>query len=267
MDILTLNNALYEACNRLAGHSWLFDNLVSLACNNPLVKSALIGGCFLAAWHTPDDKDTLRRNRRILIMTLVASIVVLATTKLISTHVFVPRPFIQSQTVYHLQDHQLVQGEQLEYRVPLDDESQQRYRNLMNGEVLQNDLTAFPSDHASFYVTLAIGILLASRPLGLFALSWTLVVVLASRIVAGDHSPLDILAGSAIGVGVMWMLHAVLGRWLRPLTEPIVNWTLRHQAVATALVFIVVFEGVNTLQDVQPLIETGAALAKYFHLG
>jgi hypothetical protein len=43
-----------------------------------------------------------------------------------------------------------------------------------------------------------------------------------------------------------------------------VNWSLRHQALATLFVFLALFEVSNTLQDLGSLIETGHAITHYF---
>mgnify|MGYP000947239666 CR=1 FL=1 len=58
-----------------------------------------------------------------------------------------------------------------------------------------------------------------------------------------------------------------LGKWLRRVFDPIVTWTLRHQAFATAVIFIAVFEAANTLQNLRPLLKTGVAIAKHFVKG
>ncbi|MBO1753807.1 phosphatase PAP2 family protein [Allobranchiibius sp. CTAmp26] len=65
----------------------------------------------------------------------------------------------------------------------------------------------FPSDHATMAGAAAVGILLASRKLGLFALLAALVLA-ASRVYIGAHYPLDVLAGLILGAAV-----AVLG-WI-----------------------------------------------------
>jgi len=259
-----ISDAIYELCNRLAGHSWLLDNLIALAQDNPLVKAALLGGCFLAVWHGHQDDATIQRNRRILLVTLLASIFVIATTKVLTHTVFLPRPFIQSQKVFHLEGDQLVESHRLTYHVPLDDKNQKTYQGLLKGQVIQNDLGSFPSDHAGFYVTLAVGILLASRALGWLAVSWTFLVLLGSRIITGQHSPLDVVAGAGIGIVILLLLQFAFGKWLRRPMELIVNWTLRHQTLATVLISIVVFEAANTLQNVHPLLEIGVAIAKHF---
>ena len=60
--------------------------------------------------------------------------------------------------------------------------------------------SSFPSDHAVLFVTLCIGLLMASRPLGSIALAYTSIVILLPRIFLGLHWPTDILAGMAIGI-------------------------------------------------------------------
>ena len=262
--LVAVSNSIYEVCNRLAGRSELFDNLIALALDNTLVKAALLGGCFIAVWHGHQERSVVERNRRILVITLMASALVIATTKTLSTSIFLPRPFIESQTVFHMDGNRLVETPPLPYRVPLDAQSQKEYQRLQKGEVSQRDLGSFPSDHAGFYMTLAVGILLASRPLGWLALGWTSVVVLGSRIVTGQHSPLDIVAGSVIGVTILLALQLVFEKWFRPLMEPAIAWTFRHQAIATMLVFTAVFEAANTLQDLSPLIKITTAIAEHF---
>lgn len=259
--LTAISNALYELCNGLAGRSWLFDNLVALAQTNQLVKAALLGGCFLAAWHGDRDDAAVHRRRRILLVTLMACVFVMATTKAISTRVLLPRPFVQSQKVFHLEGNRLVENTPLPYRVPLDDGNKVRYQNLLNGQVESNDLGAFPSDHAGLYVTLALGILMASPALGWLALAWTVVVLLGSRVITGQHSPLDVMAGAAIGTAILLLFQHVFEKWGRRGMQPVVNWTLEHQAMATAMLFIVVFEATNTMQDVQPLLDIAAATA------
>lgn len=265
--ITAISDSLYQLCNSLAGRSWLLDNLIALPLDNQLVKAAIIGGCFLAVWHGGKDEAATQRNRRILLITLVACVFVIATTKTLSKTVFLPRPFIQSQKAFHLEGEQLVESQRLAYRVPLDEENQKSYHALVKGDVIQNDLGSFPSDHAGFYVTLAVGILLAARGIGWLAVGWTFLVVLGSRVITGQHSPLDILAGAGIGVVILLLFQLVLGKWLRRFVDPLVNWTLRHQTFSTVLVFIAVFEAANTLQNLRPLLKTGVAIAKHFIRG
>lgn len=261
--LTNINDYIYEMINGFAGQSWIFDNLINLSLESNLVKAGLIGACFLFVWHKGAEDLDVSRRRKILLITLVASVFVIAATKTLSKTVFLPRPFILSQKTFHLKDDQLVEAPRLSYRVPLDSENQKNFKALQRGEIIQNDLGSFPSDHAGFYMTLAVGILLASRSVGLLALIWTLLVTLGSRVVTGQHSPLDIAVGSAIGVGILFISQFVIGNYGKRLIDPVVNWTLKHSALATAIIFIFVFEATNTLENTRRVTKVFVEIGKY----
>jgi undecaprenyl-diphosphatase len=205
--LLGASDGLYLFLNGLAGRSWLFDSLVALAIDNNLVKAAPVAAAFLYAWQTPSGAERLKA-RRVLLVTLASLLAVLAATKFIADSVFLPRPFIQSQQTYHLEDGRLVEAPRLAYRPPQEGFSHGRFERLRAGEIEDNDLASFPSDHAAFYFALALGIFLASRVAGVFALAWALLVICGSRMITGTHSPLDIVAGIGIGgalaAGAQW---------------------------------------------------------------
>lgn len=259
---LNFSDYFYEMLNGLVGRSWIFDSLVSLPYENHLVKSAVIGACFLFAWlGTKNEAETARR-RSILLITIVASVFVIATTKTLSKTIFLPRPFIQSQKSFHLEGDQLVESQRLDYRVPLNEESQNSFKALERGEIIQNDLGSFPSDHAGFYLTLAVGILLACRFAGLIAVAWTILITLGSRIILGQHSPLDIIVGGGIGVVILFAMQFILGKWGQRFIRPVVNWTLKYSALSLSFLFIFLLEAVYTFDDIRPLIKLGKDIFK-----
>ncbi len=265
--IIAASDGLYQLFNQAVGHFWLLDSLIALTLHNSLVKAALLGGCFMAAWFAHRDESESVRIRRVLIVTLVASMLVVVATRVISSHVVHPRPFVYSQETYRLDGNRLVEGRHLPYRVPLDSASQKHYAHVAQGELAANDLDAFPSDHAAFYITIAAGILLATPVIGRFAMAWTILVIILGRIVTGQHSPLDIVAGMVIGASILIVCQIVLGRGLRPLMDRAAQWTMRHQTLATCAIFIALFEVSSTLNDLNSLIETGSAIARYFRVG
>lgn len=265
--LTSIDDYLYEMLNGLAGRSWIFDNLIILPYANNLVKAGVIGACFFYAWIKGGADADVARRRKILLVTLLASVFVVATTKTLSKTVFLPRPFIQSQKTFHLEGDQLVESPRLEWHAPLDEESQKNLKALQNGEVIQNDLGTFPSDHAGFYMTLAVGILLACRSAGLIALFWTIFITLGSRIIIGQHSPLDIAVGSAIGIAVLFAWQFITAKLGKGLSDKIVNWTLKYSALSSAIIFVCIFEAANTLEDVRPLLKLGKDIAKHLIRG
>jgi membrane-associated phospholipid phosphatase len=256
-----LDRGLYQLLNGLAGRSALFDTLVALPLESNLVKAGVIGACFIFAWHGAGDDAAIKRRRRILIVTALASVMAIATTKLISTSVFLPRPYVLSQKTYLLDDGALTQAPLLPYRVPLNERNGAEHDELKRGEIEQNDLGSFPSDHAGFYVTLAAGIALASRVAGLVAIGWLLAVTLASRVITGQHSPLDLAGGAAIGLAILAALQWLASRWGSRLTEPITGWTIRHPALSASLAFLFVFEATNALDDVRMILDAAKTIA------
>jgi len=252
--LTSLNSELLLAVNSLAGRSWLFDSVVAFFLDNDLAKAGVIGACFLAAWFGGKDAMTTQR-RKILLLTIVAAVCVIATTKILSKTIFLPRPEIQSQKIYQLEGDQLVEMKRMPVRTPLDEESQKNYHALTSGDVETNDLGSFPSDHAGFFLVISLGIWLASRRLGWLALGWTVFVILAAKMISAQHTPLDILAGATVAVVELAILRYLAGdRWLDRLLERVSQLTMRHSALSSAFVFAVAFEMSSTLVHVRELL-------------
>lgn len=263
MDFLIgLSDWIYAGLNGLSGRSWLFDTLIALPMENVLVKAGPVGACFAFAWYAAGDEAAVRRRRATLLVTLVALLFTVAATKTLSGSIFVPRPFIQSQATYQLEGERLVEAPRRAHRVPLEGEYRDRHQAMARGDVVQNDLGSFPSDHAGFYIVLALGIALACRAAGLVALAWTFGVILLSRIVTGMHSPLDIAAGGLIGASILLLFHFVFRRWGGRLLDPATGWTLRWPGLTSALLFLILFEAASTLENARHAAATAKDAAE-----
>ncbi len=262
-SVIRLSDWLYLLLNGLAGRSWLLDTIVSLPLDNNLVKAGPIGACFVYAWWSGGDEADTRRRRATLLVTMASLLFVMATTKTIADGYFQPRPFVHAQQAWHLEDGKLVETEKLAYREPLNGGVRNRYRALTRGEIEQNDLGSFPSDHAGFFVALALGIFLASRRAGALALAWTGAAILLPRIVTGMHSPLDIAAGAGIGAGLLLAAQYIARRTQQWALRPLAGWTMRNEALAAALVFFVAFESTNVLTNVRDLAGTGEEIVDH----
>ncbi len=249
--LMSLNDQLLIAINSVAGRSWLFDNVVAFFLDNDLAKAGVIGACFLAAWYGGKGDATTRR-RKILLTTIAAAVFVIGTTKVLSHTIFLPRPDIQTQKIYALEGDQLVAMKRMPVRIPLDETSQKDYHALLSGDVDSNDLGSFPSDHAGFFIVISLGIWLASRRLGWLALGWTIFVILAAKMITGQHTPLDIAAGGTVAVVVLATFrYAAARKWIDRLLDRTSQLTLRHSALSTAFIFAVAFEMSSTLIHVR----------------
>ncbi len=80
----------------------------------------------------------------------------------------------------------------------------------LNALIEQNPLEAsFPSGHATFFMALAVYLLLAGhKKLGWF-LFVSAVLIGWARVAAGVHWPSDILAGWALGAVISWLVYKV----------------------------------------------------------
>lgn len=263
-----LNDQLLLGINSVAGRSWLFDSIVAFFQDNDLAKAGVIGCCFLAAWYGGKTSNGTNARRKILIITLVAAVGVLVTTKVISKTIFLPRPEIQSQKIYRLEGDQLVEMKRMPVRIPLDETSQKDYRALLSGDVDTNDLGSFPSDHAGFFIAISLGIWLASRRLGLIALGWTLVVILlAGKLIGAHHTPLDIAAGAAVAIGELAIIQYVARKSLSGWLDKLTGLTLRYSALSSAIIFAVVFEVSSTLTHVRAFLGLLSAMKRHVLLG
>lgn len=249
--LMSLNDQLLIAINTVAGRSWLFDTIVAFFLDNDLAKAGVIGCCFLAAWYGAKGEVATHR-RKILLTTIVAAVCVIAVTKTLSKTVFLPRPAIQAQKIYKLEGDQLVEMKRMPVRTPLDEESQKEHQALVSGNIETNDLGSFPSDHAGFFLVISFGIWLASRRLGWLALGWTVLVILAGKMISAQHTPLDIAGGALVALGVLAALRFFAARrWIDELLARISQLTLRHSALSSAFIFAVVFEMSSTLVHVR----------------
>jgi membrane-associated phospholipid phosphatase len=252
--LVGLNDSLYLALNDFSGRSWFLDAAISLAMDNPLVKAGPIAACFAFCWFAQGSTEERERRRRILLATLASLAILLFANRTLQKEVFLPRPFILSQPVQMLEGNRLIARPPLHYNVPLAGEMKSRFEQMRHGDIPDNFLRSFPSDHAAFFTALALGIFLACRTAGVIALLWTAVVVLLSRMVSGMHSPADIAVGAAIGAFGLFLMQFLAARQLRLIADSGARLTLRYEGHAAAVLSLVLVEVVGTLDNTKKLM-------------
>lgn len=197
--------------------------------------------------------------RKILLATLLAMVAVLAAMRSISHSVLIPRSFVQTQKIYYLEDNLLVENTPVPYRLPLDAASGKDFRDLRNGDVDVNNHGSFPSDHAGFFLAISLGIWFASRRFGIAALIWTFAVIYPSKLISGQHTPLDILAGTLVGAVLLLAAQFLAAGRGDGFFSYLSEWTLKNRVWASALLFVVVFELASTLSHIREFLKFAAS--------
>ncbi len=80
---------------------------------------------------------------------------------------------------------------------------------------LHGGMDSFPSGHATLFSALAVAIYVVHKKVGYVFMFFALIIGL-SRIVAGVHFPVDILAGFAIGTAISFTINKYFYKISRP---------------------------------------------------
>lgn len=177
--------ALFHAINGLAGQIDGVDDGIELF--SKLVPIALLA-LLAALWFWPGSRDDRDRREWRVIVACAAAASALAINQIIIRLWDRPRPFEGHHATMLL--------------APSHDPS-------------------FPSDHATFGFAMAVGILYASRRLGIVAL--VLAALMAfSRVYTGEHYVSDVVFGAIVG-----SIMAVTVYHMQPLLTPIVDPALQ----------------------------------------
>jgi len=83
---------------------------------------------------------------------------------------------------------------------------------LPDGMIHVPEATSFPSGHAAVLFSLAIGLWLVSRTLGLLAALHGFVIVCLPRLYFGRHYATDILAGAVLAIATVLVVNELLRR-------------------------------------------------------
>ena len=174
---MNLNHRLFFALYGLAHRSAIFDAIVTFVAGYGDVTMIFVTGAALVLFFV-HDRDWKRR-RWIAwgseVLTVgVASVVPWFVTFLLKMAFAAPRPFVTYLQVRPL--------------------------------VTETPYTSFPSGHATVFFALATVVYLYHRRLGYFFFACAALIAL-SRVVSGVHYPVDILAGTLIGITCAVFVH------------------------------------------------------------
>ena len=127
---------------------------------------------------------------------------------------------------------------------------------------LASNWGSFPSDHAALFFALAAVVWRQSRWLGLLATASALFGVLP-RVYLGLHYLSDVVAGAALGTGLVFMLERF---GPRALAEQGVAWVQRRTGLAYGIAFLMSFEVATLFEDIRQAGRGVPAVLKQFGL-
>lgn len=222
-----------RAINSYANVSPIIDRLFFDLDTYFIFSGALLVALVWACWFGSAAPD---RRARIIIgvaLSIIAAGISRALQHLLATH---PRPFYDPALGFHLPS--------VLSQTPL------------------NTWDSFPSDHAAIFFGLAATIATLRPGLGLFAFLY-LIFVESSRAFMGAHYPTDLIAGAALGAGVVW---AAQGAYAVRVGRAIAGWERRSPSLFYFGAFLLSYEIAIIFSDIRSLLGGVSLLSELRHL-
>jgi membrane-associated phospholipid phosphatase len=219
----------------VASTSILFNNATRLIAGLYMFKGFVLVPILWCMWFQPGPRSEWRRE--MVIATIASGLLALAIGRLLA-HYF---PF-RLRPVYNLQLH-----------LHFPEAGQE-------GEL--RTWSSFPSDHAMLWMSVATGIFLVWRRVGLFALLYTAVFICMPRIYLGLHYPTDVLAGAVIGIAITTVATRDFVR--RRFAAPVLRMINKFPGLGYALAFILCFELITQFDEILLLIRAISKARAYF---
>ncbi len=214
------DSSIIKFFNSASRKSKFFDTLVDLIVHSNLIKGGIIVSLLWFFWFQKSDKLTFRRERVIIV--LLSSLVAVAVARLLASILpFRPRPYLNPQ---------------LHFIIPFG-----------AGPKNLETWSSFPSDHAVLFFSLATGIYLMLRKIGLFAYLYVLLFICLPRIYMGYHYPTDIIAGAIIGVLIT--LAISINKIHQPITQRVNKLAYMFPGLFYAIFFLLTYQIVSLFGD------------------
>jgi undecaprenyl-diphosphatase len=216
------DSSIITFINGFARHSWAFDSFVYMLSGNDLLKGGVIVALIWWIWFRPNaHKDDTRQQLLCAIFACLMAVVIARGLAIMLP--FRARPI----TVLALHF--------------------QRPYGADDGGLI--DWSAFPSDHAAVFFSLAMSIFFVWRAAGIVALSYVFLFICMPRLYLGFHYPTDIVGGAVIGIVLALVARAKLFRdWAGRLARP---WFQRSPGSFYACLFILTYQIATLFQSMR----------------
>ena len=215
---------IYTFMTGFVDQSKVFDNVALSLALNPIFKSLPPALLFWFLWYFPCDEILAVRKKLIAsLFVAIAAIIVGRVSSLIFP--FKLRPMFDSAVS----------------NVGL---------NSIEGGL--SKWSAFPSDHATLYFSLAMCFFLINRRAGAIAFIHALFIVSIPRILIGLHWPFDILGGLIVGVVISLLLLGVVTRALD--RSRLFSTAMRYEYILYPSMFFMTFQIATMFESARLLV-------------
>jgi len=232
----TLDEKIFLYFNQFAHKSRVFDSLINFITYQNFLKSGVLVILLWWFWFQFKEDESNAANREHILATITCCLIAIFLGRILAISLpFRLRPMHNPALFF-----QLPYGSS---------------QSILKG------WSSFPSDHAVLFFSLATGILFISRPIGVFALLYALLVISLPRIYLGLHYPSDIIAGGAVGV-----IIALLGNKKKNkkiITRPLIRWLRAHPSSFYACFFVFTYQIANLFNDFRDIGTTVFRLIKW----
>jgi membrane-associated phospholipid phosphatase len=219
--------------NKVAIHSQGFTHAVEAVVNAYLPKGVVLVALLWWVWFRreraegPDGEAVRRHQRELVVIANASGLIALAAGRLLALYLpFRLRPMYEPALRAFFPEANV-------------------------DEPVLRTWSSFPSDHAMLWCAVAMGIFLASRPVGIYALLHAVVLIGLPRIYLGVHYPTDVLAGAALGIGITYVMSA---RAIRTrIAAPMLAFAQRYPGLFYGAAFVLSFELATQFQELRVL--------------
>ena len=205
--------SIMRCLNGLSQTSRSFDSLMIFIVDNSFVKGVIIVSLLWFFWFQESSKITFNRER--VIICIVSCFISLFVARALAlTLPFRLRPFFNSG---------------INFIKPLGARAPEL-----------SIWSSFPSDNAVMFFSLATGIFLISRRVGLLTYLYVLAVICFPRVYLGYHYPTDILAGAILGISITYLIS--IEKVSRPVIQKVFRFSNKYTGLFYTLCFLLIYE-------------------------
>ncbi len=208
-------------CNQFCGLSQFWDTLFLIGLSVEGLRSAILMSFVVGIWEYGKITKNILASRRV-IKIILSAIIALVVIELMNDLIISPRP----SAAYVELVHTPILTTITEALYPL-----AKYHDVT--------LSSFPSDTIAFLFTLALGLLLWNRSLGILALIFVVLVGVVPRLYFAVHYPSDLISGLLVALLSVYLVEKT--KFLNSVSDKLIAWSDKFPFVFGVLGFYLVY--------------------------